>query len=194
MRGSRAPIPIMQKIKSLDHILFPMKGSMKTKYPINRFVDSLEDPVTIPAKIAGGIRMTVEDFSSRCGNLDEAAASQKPQPDKWSRNEILGHLIDSASNNHQRFVRAQYSKDMNFLPYEQMMWVNIQKYNSRAWKELLILWKSYNFHIAHIIENMPVDCLQISCKIGTGEPMTLGYIVVDYLGHIQHHLRQIEQM
>jgi hypothetical protein len=154
-----------------------MKGSMKTKYLIDRFVDSLEDPVTIPAEIAGGIRMTVEDFSARFEKLVEAIASQKPQPDKWSRKEILGH-----------------PKDMNFLPYEQMAWVNIQKYNSRAWKELLILWKSYNFHVAHIVENMPVDCLQLSCKIGTGEPMTIGYIVVDYLGHIQHHLRQIENM
>ncbi len=167
---------------------------MKTKYPIDRFVGSLEDPVTIPAKIAGGIRMTVEDFSLRFGNLDEATASQKTRPDKWTRKEILGHLIDSASNNHQRFVRAQYSKDTNFLPYEQMTWVNIQKYNSRTWKEILSLWMSYNYHIAHVVENMPADCLQRSCKIGTGEPVTIGYVVVDYLGHIQHHLRQIEQM
>ena len=171
-----------------------MKGRMKTKYPIERFVDSLENPVTISTKIAEGIRMTVEDFAAGFENVDEAKASQKPKPDKWSRKEILGHLIDSASNNHQRFVRAQYSKDTNFLPYEQMTWVKIQKYNSRTWKELLILWKSYNLHIAHIVENMPVDCLQLSCKIGTGEPVTIAYVLVDYLGHIQHHLRQIEKM
>ena len=148
----------------------------------------------IPKKIAGGLRKTVEDFALRFNNLDEAKASKKLQPDKWSRKEILGHLIDSASNNHQRFVRVQYSKDTNFLPYEQMTWVNIQKYNSRTWKELLSLWKSYNFHIAHIIENMPTECLQISCTIGMGEPVTIGYVVMDYLGHIQHHLRQIEEL
>jgi hypothetical protein len=193
--GSRSPVAITQsEAKSLEHINIPMKGSMKTKYPIERFVDSLEDPVTMPAKIAGGIRMTVEDFTARFENVEEAKASQNPQADKWSRKEILGHLIDSASNNHQRFVRAQYSKDTNFLPYEQMMWVKIQKYNSRTWKELLNLWMTYNFHIAHVVENMPADCLLQSCKIGTGEPMTIGYVVVDYLGHIQHHLRQIEQM
>jgi hypothetical protein len=167
---------------------------MKTKYPIERFVDSLENPAAIPAKIADGIRMTVEDFAARFENVDEAKASQKPKSDKWSKKEILGHLIDSASNNHQRFVRAQYSKDTNFLPYEQMTWVTIQKYNSRTWKELLTLWMSYNFHIAYIVRNMPADCLQLSCTIGTGEPVTIGYIVADYLGHIQHHLRQIEQM
>ena len=104
-----------------------MKDIMKTKYPIERFVDKLDDPSTIPEKIAAGIRKTVEDFTGRLENLNEAKASQKTQPDKWSRKEILGHLIDSASNNHQRFVRAQYVKDTNFLSYEQKEWVSIQR-------------------------------------------------------------------
>ena len=167
---------------------------MKTKYPIGRFVDTLEDPSTIPEKIANGIRKTVEDFVKRLENLDEAKASQKPQPNKWSRKEILGHLIDSASNNHQRFVRAQYMKDLNFPSYEQNEWVQIQQYSLHTWKELLTLWKSYNFHLAHIISHMPIECLEKSCTIGFGEPMTIGYIVVDYLGHVQHHIRQIDQM
>jgi hypothetical protein len=77
---------------------------MKTKYPIERYVDTLEDQSTIPRKIANGIRKTVEDFSGSFDNLDEAQASLKPQPNKWSRKEILGHLIDSASSNHQCFV------------------------------------------------------------------------------------------
>jgi hypothetical protein len=167
---------------------------MKTKYPIERYVDTLEDQSTIPGKIADGIRKTVEDFVGRFDNLDEAIASQKPQPDKWSRKEILGHLIDSASNNHQRFVRAQYLKTVNLPSYEQKEWVNMQQYASRTWKELLGLWKAYNFHLAHILNHMSAECLQISCTIGSGEPLTIGYIVVDYLGHLQHHLRQIEQM
>ena len=167
---------------------------MKTKYPIGRFVDTLEDPSTIPEKIANGISKTVEDFVKRLENLNEAKASQKPQPDKWSRKEILGHLIDSASNNHQRFVRAQYMKDLNFPSYEQNEWVQIQQYGLRTWKELLTLWKSYNFHLAHIICHMPIECLEKSCTIGFGEPMTIGYVVVDYLGHMQHHIQQIDQM
>ena len=167
---------------------------MKTKYPIKRFVDTIEDLSMIPKKIPDGIRKTVEDFVERYKYLEEGKASQKPQPDKWSRKEILGHLIDSAANNHQRFVRAQYSKDTNFLPYEQNEWVNIQNYNSRTWKDLLLLWTDYNFHIAHIINHMSTECLNILCKIGSGEPVTIGYVAMDYLGHIQHHLRQMEQM
>jgi len=167
---------------------------MKTKYPIEHFVDTLEDESTIPRKIADGIRKTVEDFAGRIDNLDEAKASQKPQPDKWSHKEILGHLIDSAANNHQRFVRAQYLKTVNLPSYEQKEWVNIQQYGSSTWKELLVLWRSYNFHLAHILDHMPAECLQISCAIGSNEPLTIGYVIVDYLGHLQHHLRQIEQM
>lgn len=170
------------------------KDSMKTKYPIERFVDTLEDPFTIPEKIANGIRKTVEDFAERLENLDEAKASRKPRPDKWSRKEILGHLIDSASNNHQRFIRAQYLKDLNFPSYEQNEWVQLQQYSLRTWKELSTLWKSYNFHLAHIISCMPTACLEKSCIIGFGEPMTIRYVVVDYLGHLQHHIRQIDQM
>ena len=167
---------------------------MKTKYPIERFVDKINDLSEIPEKIAEGIRKTVEDFAERLENLEEAKASQKPQPDKWSRKEILGHLIDSASNNHQRFVRAQYVKDFSFPPYEQTEWVRIQHYGSLPWKELLTFWKSYNFHLAHIIQNMPVECLQVPYMLGSGELVTIGYVVVDYLGHMQHHLQQIEQM
>ena len=167
---------------------------MKTKYPIQHFVDVLDDQSAIPGKIADGIRKTVEDFTGRFNNMDEAIASQKSHPDKWSCKEILGHLLDSASNNHQRFVRAQYSKNVILPTYEQKEWVKIQQYGLRTWKELLILWKSYNFHLAHILDHMPADCLQIPCILGSGEPLTIGYIVVDYLGHIQHHLRQIEQM
>jgi hypothetical protein len=167
---------------------------MKTKYLIDRFVDAIDDESTIPAKIADGIRKTIEDFAMRFGNLDEARASQKFRPDKWSRKEILGHLIDSATNNHQRFVRVQYLKDTNFLSYEQKEWVSIQRYNSRSWKELLDFWMSYNLHLAHVIENIPIDCLQISGTLGSYGQVTIGYIVVDYLGHMQHHIRQIDQM
>ncbi len=167
---------------------------MKTNYPINRFVENLEDESAIPEKIADGIRKTVEDFAGRFAGLDELKASRKPQPDKWSRKEILGHLIDSAANNHQRFVRAQYIKIVNLPSYEQKEWVKIQQHGSRTWQELMLFWKSYNLHLAYIINHMPVECLQVSCIIGPNEPATLGFIVVDYLGHMQHHLRQIEQM
>ena len=167
---------------------------MKTKYPIIRFVQSIDHNSEIPVKIADGIRKTVEDFYDRYKNLDETVASQKSDSEKWSRKEILGHLLDSASNNQQRFVRAQYEQTINFLSYAQQDWVSIQKYNSRSWKELLDFWKSYNLHLAHIIKNMPMDCLEVSGTMGSYGKVTIGYVVVDYLGHMQHHIRQIDRM
>jgi len=167
---------------------------MKTKYPIDRFVEPLDEVSSIPEKIADGIRKTVADFTVRFENLDEGTASQKPYPDKWSRKEILGHLLDSASNNHQRFVRAQYLKDTNFLSYEQETWVKIQTYHSRSWKDLLDFWKSYNLHLAHVIETIPTESLGVSGTVGSYGQVTIGYLIVDYLGHMQHHLRQIGQM
>ena len=166
---------------------------MKTKYPIMKFVDSIKNDSEIPSKIANGIRITVEDFSGRYDNLDEEKAINRISPNKWSIKEILGHLIDSASNNHQRFVRAQYEMNDNFICYEQNSWVKIQNYNLRTWKELLSFWKSYNLHLAHIIERMPTECIHIKGVLGSYGQVTIGYIVVDYLGHIQHHLKQIEE-
>jgi len=167
---------------------------MQTKYPIQRYVENLEDESEIPGNIADGIRKTVEEFVERFQNFDDVKASLKPQSDKWSRKEILGHLIDSAANNHQRFVRAQYLKTVDLPAYEQREWVNIQQYGSLDWQELLLFWKSYNLHLAHIVEHMSPEYLQIPCAIGSNEPTTIGYVLVDYLGHMQHHLRQIEQM
>ena len=59
--------------------------------------------------------------------IPEAAATYKPDPDRWSKKEILGHLIDSASNNHQRFVRAQFTARLEFPEYEQKSWVKSQR-------------------------------------------------------------------
>jgi hypothetical protein len=167
---------------------------MRTKYRVELDTDILDDQLASPGKIANGIRRTVEDFILRFNDLDEAKASQKSQPETWSPKEILGHLIDSAANNHLRFVRAQYLKTVILPSYEQKEWVQIQQYRLRPWNDLLVLWKTYNFHLAHILDHMPAECLQASCTIGLGEPVTIGYVVVDYLGHLQHHLRQIERM
>jgi DinB superfamily len=167
---------------------------MKTKYPIRRFVDPIENPYAIPDLIPEGIVKTVGDFSQRFRSLDESKASYKPDEKTWSLKEILGHLIDSASNNHQRFVRAQYFNQTNFPSYAQDEWVAIQRYNERQWKELLTLWTAYNLHLAHIISNIPREQLDTECTIGDGEPVTLAYIIVDYLGHMQHHIKQMEEM
>src|SRR5262252_10395120 len=95
------------------------------------------------------------DAADRLHLIGEAAASRRPAPGKWSKKEILGHLIDSATNNHQRFVRAQISDELTFPGYEQDEWVRRQDYNSKPWNELVELWRLFNRHVAHIIRNLP---------------------------------------
>jgi hypothetical protein len=134
---------------------------------------------------------TVESESKRLALIGEQEASQRPAPGKWSAKEILGHLIDSASNNHQRFVRAQEGESLTFPKYEQDHWVRVQDYNATSWPELIELWRLYNRHLAHVIERIPTEALQIPCHILPNEKVTLGFLVEDYVVHMRHHLGRI---
>jgi hypothetical protein len=123
---------------------------------------------------------------------DERAGS-KPAADVWSVKQILGHLIDSASNNHQRFVRAQLASELSFPGYEQDAWVNSQDYQGSAWLPLIDLWVAYNHHLAHVIRQLPQAAANVPCRIGTDEAVTLGSLAHDYVAHLRHHLEQIQQ-
>lgn len=131
------------------------------------------------------------------------ADSEVPRgPDKWSPKEIIGHLIDSASNNHQRFVRAQFSDDLVFLGYEQEGWVRVQDYLGEPWPELVQLWKLYNQHILHLMARVPEETRlklrhrhnlhQIASEaLKEDEPVTLDWFMRDYVDHLKKHLDQI---
>lgn len=121
---------------------------------------------------------------------------------KWSPREIIGHLIDSASNNHQRFVRAQFTDDLVFAGYEQEGWVRVQGYQEEDWSGLLELWKLYNKHIHRVMSLVPEDTRtkprykhnlhQIaSDKLSENEPVTLEWFMRDYVDHMKKHLAQI---
>jgi DinB superfamily len=125
--------------------------------------------------------------------IDDERAGSKPKTDVWSVKEILGHLIDSASNNHQRFVRAQLASELTFPGYEQNGWVASQDYQTRSWRELVDLWVAYNHHLAHVIRRIPDAAANVPCRIGANEPITLSSLALDYLGHVHHHLEQIQQ-
>jgi hypothetical protein len=115
----------------------------------------------------------------------------KPDPHKWSKKEILGHLIDSTANNHQRFVRAVNKVAVQFPTYDQDEWVRIQRYNETSWSFLVTFWSAYNSHLSRVIECIPEDAESFPCNIGKEEPVTLEFVVRDYLRHLQHHLKDI---
>ena len=144
----------------------------------------------------------VETAAPRLLAMDNEATAQPPAPGKWSPREILGHLIDSASNNHQRFVRAQWQDDLVFQGYDQDAWVSAQRYQDAAWRDLVTLWRAFNLHLAHVMRTVPADVRQqprvrhnldqvAFVPVPADQPATLEYFMEDYVRHLQHHLRQI---
>lgn len=109
----------------------------------------------------------------------------------WTRLEILGHLIDSAINNHQRFVRAMAEGGVTWPGYDQTAMVSVQRFGSANPAQLVNLWEALNLYLARLIALIPADKLDARCVIGCAPPVTLGYLVADYGDHMQHHLRQI---
>ncbi len=109
----------------------------------------------------------------------------------WSRRQTLGHLVDSALNNVQRLVRAQHQSDLWLPDYDQPGWVAACGYQDRPWGDLVALWTVLNVHMAHVIARIPPAALETPCRIGDSEPLTLDFIVRDYMVHLRHHLEQI---
>ena len=134
--------------------------------------------------------------------LPDAETSRHPAPGKWSPRQIIGHLIDSASNNHGRFVRAALNDDMIFPGYEQDGWVEIQDYQHASWRGLVSLWAAFNRHLASVMAAIPNDVRSRPRKrhnlheiatrgVPPTEPATLDYFMNDYVDHLENHLRQV---
>ena len=134
---------------------------------------------------------TLNTASAQLAKISEADSEKFPAPGKWSPKQIIGHLIDSASNNHQRFVRVQLQDKLSLPRYEQELWVAAQNYQDESWSQLLSFWQSYNQHLAHVIANIPAEKLSHLVRIGEGEPVTLKFLIEDYVAHLRQHLRQI---
>jgi hypothetical protein len=127
----------------------------------------------------------------RLVDLPDDAVAFKPTPNRWSKKEILGHLIDSAANNHQRFVRAQSNSRLEFPNYEQEFWVSTQSYATESWPDLVNLWLLLNRHLLHVVKMMPAAVLSNECVIGGRPAVTLEALAADYLRHVDNHLAQL---
>ncbi len=148
------------------------------------------------------LRELVETATPRLLAVSEAEAARLPAPGKWSPKEVIGHLIDSASNNHQRFVRARFTEDLVFPGYDQEAWVAAQRYQSAPWTELVGLWRLFNLQLARVVEatadsvrrqpRVRHNLHQIAWRtVPEDQPTTLEYFMRDYVAHLEHHLAQI---
>lgn len=122
--------------------------------------------------------------------IDEQSFSIKPLPEKWSKKEILGHLIDSATNNQQRFVRGQF-EDIPLIVYDQVQWVEKSYYQQMDSAQIISFWESYNRQLVALLKLIPDENMLLTVDRAEDEPKTLQYILEDYVSHIEHHLRQI---
>ena len=123
----------------------------------------------------------------------------------WSRKQVLGHLIDSASVNHQRIIEAQITGSLVFNGYKHEQWVDLQDYQNADWEELVTLWCSLNMHICEIVTKIPLDILDALHdthsydrtayrELPADKPSTLGYLIEDYFAHMEYHLHQIQDV
>ena len=142
------------------------------------------------ADVADQLARAVDDALPRLRAVE--AQSARPWADgKWTRKQVLGHLIDSALNNYHRVIRAQASAELRFPDYDQRQWVDAGAYDGREWRDLVELWSQLNRQLAHAIAGVAHAALGRLCHIGAGAPVTLEDVVRDYPRHLQHHLRQI---
>lgn len=109
----------------------------------------------------------------------------------WTRKQVLGHMIDSAANNHQRFVRASLDGSYVGPFYAQEGWVAAHGYGELPWVTLLAWWQTYHEMLKTVVERIPEEKLGVECRVGDNEPVTLRFLIEDYIAHQRHHLGQI---
>jgi hypothetical protein len=135
------------------------------------------------------LRSIVESYTAKIGSISSSEFSDKPLSNKWSKKEVLGHLIDSAQNNLRRFICGQYEVTPSRIVYDQNLWVIANAYQNAAKEDVIALWRLMNLRICDVLKNMPSENYQ---KLSdNGSLNTLEWLATDYVRHLKHHLNQI---
>jgi hypothetical protein len=156
-----------------------------------RYAKDADVAVLDPAKLSEGLGAVLRNAMPWLVTLSEEEASVPEREGKWSAKQVIGHLIDSAVNNLGRIVRLQIEAGQSLPGYEQMAWVNLQHYAERDWAQVLALWFALNEHVAWTIGH--VEKARLANRgVVAGEPVTLGFLIADYIAHMEHHLRAMQ--
>jgi len=132
----------------------------------------------------------LDTIPAKLRSFSEEEFSAVPAPGKWSKKQIIGHLIDSATNNHHRFVRAQF-EDKPVISYNQELWNAHSYYQSMSQEHVISFWEMYNHHIVELIKRIPTNMLSKECSMKDGEKYSIDWLFQDYVRHLEHHLRQV---
>jgi len=149
----------------------------------------------MPQSLAGHLRETIDRERPALAALPESLASLHPAgPSSWSPKQELGHLIDSAVNNHLRFVQSAVSEaPVSFQTYAQNSWVELHAYHSMPWSEIIAAWYTHNALIVRFLEQLPAAALTHTGAFANEPPVTLRFLAEDYIVHMQHHLDHLLQ-
>lgn len=134
----------------------------------------------------------VSDFSTAINKISDESLSVKPKPEKWSKKEVLGHLIDSANNNLRRFICAQYEPSPKIV-YQQDFWVTINNYQHVKKEDSIQLWRLLNQQICEVLRTLPSENASLQCDTGKDNVQlrSIPWLAEDYVKHLKHHLNQI---
>ncbi len=133
----------------------------------------------------------IVDYAERLERISEAEADAPREGRTWTRKQELGHLIDSAINNHNRIVRAALDGVYSGPGYDADGWVEMNAYQERDWALVIALWRDLNFHLANAVERVSPSRLGAACVIGGSEPVTREFLIADYRDHMEQHLAKI---
>jgi hypothetical protein len=144
----------------------------------------------MPTVLAQLLRQTIDRELPELRALKDEGAARAPRPGAWSPKQELGHLIDSAANNHMRFAVASIEGAYDGAGYTQDHWVDAHGYQDLPWTEIVELWYRYNLLLAHLVERIAEERMQSRCAVGSSA-VTLRFLIVDYVRHMQHHVDHV---
>ncbi|WP_339739726.1 DinB family protein [uncultured Sunxiuqinia sp.] len=146
--------------------------------------------------VTNGILRYITIWEDKLKVLPVGTISQKRNEQNRSIKQILGHLIDSAANNHQRMIRLQYNEKLDFPDYQQDndLWITLQDYQNAEWNTTIQLWKYYNLHMIQVINSVDQTKLDNSWLSFENTTVTLRQMIEGYLGHIELHLKEVQEL